>query len=239
MSMEVARTRGVRIDYRELAGVNEVLPRLPRKTTSKPSKNRGSDGDDAFYPVSIVDRNGTSVLVHYVGYDSNFDEWQEEDDVVDMPSPCSITNESYDLHQDLAMKIKSTLTGKRKSNPIVRVDMTFDKQTFCKGLQCKGTVSRTVKGIVYYKISSYKELDELLGHNWHYRGINGAGDFCYVILNTVEYHLYQRKPLIQYVPDEGGKPLQTKTPQGYALVFTFVRGDGIAADFGKNEDIFT
>ena len=191
VSMEVARTRRVRIDYRELAGVNEILPRLPRKTKSQ-SMNRGSDGDDAFY---LVDRNGTRVLVHYVGYDSNFDEWQEEDDVVDMPSPCSITNESYDLHQDLAMKIKSTLTGKRKLNPIVRVDMTIDKQTFCQGLQCKGTVSRTVKGVVYYKISSYKELDELLGHNWHYSGTNGAGDFCYIILNTVEYHLYQRKPV--------------------------------------------
>ena len=72
--------------------------------------------------------------------------------MVDMPSPCSVSTETYDLHQDLVMRIKSTLTGKQKSNHVVRVDMimvTFDKQTFCQGLQCKGTVYRTVKGVAY------------------------------------------------------------------------------------------
>ena len=94
--------------------------------------------------------------------------------------------------------------------------MPFDVKIFCQGLQCKGTVSKTVKGVTYYKIISYKELDELLGHNWHYRGINSSGDFCLVMLETVEYHLYRRRPLIQYVPDENGRPIQAITPQGHA-----------------------
>ena len=130
------------------------------------------------------------MLLHYVGYDSKFDEWEDEKDLVDMPSPC-LTTECYDLHQDLALKIKSSLTSKRKSNPVVRVEMPFDKNMFCHGLQCKGTVKKTVKGVDYYKICSYKDLDELLGHNWHYRGINCSGDFCYIVLETVEYHLYR------------------------------------------------
>ena len=234
-----ARTRGVRVNYRELACADEKLPRLPHKTPQSTQASRDTDvsDDGAFYPVRLVERDGTRVLIHYVGYDPHFDEWREEKDLVNMPSPC-LTDECYDLHQDLALKIKSSLTSKRKSNPLVRVDMPFDKQTFCQGLQCKGTESRTVKGDTYYKISTYKDLDELLGHNWHYRGINSAGDFCYVMLETVEYHLYRRKPLIHYVPDENGRPLQAKTPQGHALVFTFVRGDGVASEFGKN-DIFT
>ena len=91
--------------------------------------------------------------------------------------------------------------------------MQFDKKTLYQGFQCKRTESRTVKGVTYYKISTYKDLDELLGHNWHYRGINSAGDFCYVMLGTVEYHLYTCNLLIQYVPDDNGKPLQAKTPQ--------------------------
>ena len=74
--------------------------------------------------------------------------------------------------------------------------MQFDKNMFCQGLQCRGIESRTVRGITYYKISTYKDLDELLGHNWHYRGINSAGDFCHVVLDTVEYHLCRCKLLI-------------------------------------------
>lgn len=178
-----ARTRGIRVNYRELACVDEKLPRLPRKIASRDSTNSTSDSDannGPLYPISQVKRDGTRVLV----------------DLINMPFPC-LTTECYGLHQDLALKIKSSLTSKRKSNPIVRVDMPFDLKIFCQGLQCKGTVSKTVKGITYYKIRSYKELDELLGHNWHYRGINSSGDFCFVMLETVEYHLYRRRPLIQ------------------------------------------
>ena len=233
-----ARTRGVRVNYRELACADETLPRLPRKTLRSTQASRDTNGG-TYYPVNLVERNGTRVLIHYVGYDSLFDEWREEKDLVNMPSPCLANDECYDLHQDLALKIKSSLTSKRKSNPVVRVDMQFDKQTFCQGLQCKGTETRTVKGNTYYKINTYKDLDELLGHNWHYRGINSAGDFCYVMLDTIEYHLYRRNPLIHYVPDENGRPIQVKTPQGHALVFTFVMGDGVASDFGKSGDIFT
>ena len=152
-----------------------------------------------------------------------------------MPFPC-LTTEWYDLHQDLTLKIKSSLTSKRKSNPVVIVDMPFDMKIFCQGLQCKGTVSKMVKGVTYYKIKSYKEL---VGHNWHYRGINSSGDFCFVMLETVKYHLYRCRPLIQYVPDENGRPIQVTTPQGHALVFTLVRGDGIASDFGKDKENFT
>ena len=109
----------------------------------------------------------------------------------------------------------------------MRIDMPFDKKVFCQGLQHKGTESRIVRGITYYKICTYKDLDELLGHSWHYWGINSADDFCYVVLDTVEYHLNRRKPLIQYVPDENGKPVLSKAPQGHALIFSFVRGEHI------------
>ena len=165
-----ARIRGIHVNYRELACVDEKLPRLPRKIASRDSTNSDSDANDGpLYPISQVKRDGTRVLVQYVGYDSHFDEWREESDLINMPFPC-LTTECYDLHQYLALKIKSSLTSKRKSNPVVRVDVPFDVKIIYQGLQCKGTVSKTVKGVTYYKISSYKELLELLSHNWHYRG---------------------------------------------------------------------
>ena len=65
--------------------------------------------------------------------------------------------------------------------------MTFDKVTFDEGLRTKGHASKSVRGTQHYKISSYNDLDGLLGRNWHYRGLNDVGDFCYVVLETVEY----------------------------------------------------
>ena len=34
------------------------------------------------YPISIVERNGSRVKIHYVGYSDTNDEWREAGDVV-------------------------------------------------------------------------------------------------------------------------------------------------------------
>ena len=69
------RTRGVRINYRELACIDEKLPHLSSKSHGR---GRDTDDDGALYPINVVERDGTHVLIHYVGYDSHFDEWREE-----------------------------------------------------------------------------------------------------------------------------------------------------------------
>ena len=79
----------------------------------------------------------------------------------------------------------------------------------------------------------------MLGHNWHYRGSNSAGDFCFVIRETVEFYLCRKRPLIQYIPNGNQNPTRVSTPQGYALVFKYVRGDGTPSQFGKLDDVFT
>lgn len=61
-------------------------------------------------------------------------------------------------------------------------------------------------GIKNRKIRSYSGLDGLLGMNWHYEGLNSAGDFCYVIEDSVDFYLYKRKQLVQYIPDKDGTP---------------------------------
>ena len=77
---------------------------------------------------------------------------------MELPSPC-LASETYDLHQDLALNIKCALSSKRKSNPTVKLVMPFDKVN--QGLQVNGTLRRYVKGVSYYKIGAYKDLDEL------------------------------------------------------------------------------
>ncbi len=34
--------------------------------------------------------------------------------------------------------------------------------------------------------------------NWHFCGQNALGDFCFVILETVEFYLHRRAPLLEY-----------------------------------------
>ena len=51
----------------------------------------------------------------------------------------------------------------------------------------------------------YQDLNHLLGVDWHFRGINENGDFCYVILDTLELYLYRRRPIKEFMP---GTPLR-------------------------------
>ena len=71
------------------------------------------------------------------------------------------------------------------------------------------------------------------------RGINPKGDFCYVILSTLEYYLHKREPLKEYFPSDGSDEFNLKVRDlGYMLVLVFVRGDGTREEFGNNSDIF-
>ena len=86
-------------------------------------------------------------------------------------------------------------------------------------------------------ITLFDDLDSLFGRNWQYRGLNELGDFCYVINETVDFYLYKKRPLIQYI-DQEGIPTKVSVPRGYALIFKFVHGDGTASHFGKLSGIF-
>lgn len=137
------------------------------------------------------------------------------------------------LHQELAYRIKSSLSSSRKSSPEVRIEVPFDKRVFDEGLRAKARdseVDRAVQGNKQYSISSYDDLDDLLGKNWHVRGLNPAGDCCYPILNTIRFYLRRRRSLVEYTPSQGDQEGNRKVEQkqGFILVFLFVRGDGLS-----------
>ena len=115
--------------------------------------------------------------------------------------------------------------------------MPFDKLQFTGGLKACSTSSRTYRGIERYKITNYKDLDPLFGVNWYFRGVNPNGDFCYIVLGTLKFYLHKRKPLREYFPSSGS-PIVSERELGYALVFSFVRGDGTPAMLGKDKSIF-
>jgi len=101
----------------------------------------------------------------------------------------------------------------------IRIDMPFDKLLFDGGLRSLGTLVRTYRGTERYRINHYRDLNPLLGVNWHFCGLNCNGDFSYAILASVQFYVYK-----EYVPStSGGEPTLQSTDLDM-LVFTFVRG---------------
>ena len=183
------------------------------------------------------ENEGSLVKIHYVGYSNAHDEWRRRDDIIHFDSPCNLPGE-FCLNNELALRIKASLSGGRRSNPAVKIDMSFDKSVYCRGLKEARYHKCMKRGIEYYTIQSYKDLDGLFGANWHYRGLNATGDFCYVIENTVEFYLYKKRPLVQYISDTSGNPVKMSVSRGYSLVFRFVRGDGTRLEFGTLHSVF-
>ena len=144
----------------------------------------------------------------------------------------------FSLYRELANRIKSSLRSGRKESPIIRIEMPFDRITFDGGLGLCGVKQLFMCGSRRYTISSYKDLNCLLGVDWHVCGINENGDFCYVLLNTLVFYLYHHQPLVEYVPTSVGTARELKSDCGYALVFSFVRGDGTPERFGNDSSIF-
>ena len=138
----VRKTRGIRIDYWKLLDIQ--IPRSQRR--KKAAKSRTGQ-NNTLYPVAVLPERCTDnlLLIHYIGYGSECDEWRQPEDLVQLESPC-VTSEEHDFHQDLALKIKSLLVGHRKSNPVSRIEMTFDKVTFDEGLRTKGRATKSVRG---------------------------------------------------------------------------------------------
>lgn len=93
----------------------------------------------------------------------------------------STSSKRFSLHRELGSKIKTSLNSERKDSPVVKIDMPFDQIEFNGGLRLCGTRKRFVRGVQRYTITEYQDLNQFLGANWHYRGLNSNGDFCFAV----------------------------------------------------------
>ena len=57
--------------------------------------------------------------------------------------------------------------------------MSFDSLHF-EALIRRGARNGTKGKCEVYGLSSLSKLDDLLGERWYMRGLNSAGDFCYI-----------------------------------------------------------
>ena len=218
--------------------------RLPRVRRAKIK----AASPDRLYPLRVVDEDEVRQLVkvHYEGYSTSYDEWRAKDDIVDLHSgdetghgdgdtfsedtldACSLIS-PFNLYRELVVGIKASLTSGRKKSPQIRLRMPFDRLIFDGGLKARAVEAGGGK----YTIKQYQDLQDILGEGWYYRGLNEHGDFCFVILQSIRFHLYQRRPIADYQPLKEGDEVCTKAVHhpGYMLAFDFVRGDGTREDF--------
>lgn len=238
----VLRTRSRCPDYKE------------KKESDIPASYRKKIHHDKLFPIEIIEEDPDSARykVHYIGYSSAYDEWKEKDAVVDTnpedpdpedPNPedpvfCDQTIKRFSLYHELATRIKTALNSSRKVSPTVKIDLPFDRIEFYGGLGVYGVKKCCIRGIQRYTITKFQDLNPLLGVNWHYRGININGDFCHVILNTVEFYLHRRRSLKEFVPSADNEVREICRRTGDMLVFCFVKGDGTPAQFGTDKTIF-
>lgn len=229
---------------------------LPDGGFSRPPRHQPRDNPESekLYRVSVVAENVRQgrVKVHYIGYGHEYDEWRPADEVIDlMPGRQEdVENEStsgnserdddevveasesdfkpLNLYKELASKIKSSLISSRRRDPVCRVELGFDAIYF-EGLVKRArliTKSRQSTRQTY-SIDKFSKLEEILGRRWYIRGLNLAGDFCYVKPGSVIFYLMKRKVRVDYQLEEDGTIKKYPFGGGYQLVFKFVRGDGI------------
>lgn len=129
----------------------------------------------------------------------------------------------FHLHPELLYTIKGALHSKQRSGPECRIELPFDKFLYGGGLVQCGTKLREFRGETIYGIKRYSDLNPILGENWHTRVLNKRMDFCYVVRETVQFHLHKRRPLLDFQPDSERQAI----PGGHVLVFKFVRGNGV------------
>ena len=209
----------------------------PDGRSAKSPKRKRADQSDTLYPVTVLEDDGSRYRVHYVGYSDSYDEWKDYSDVEAL-NVDEGDSTPFSLYRELANKIKASLKSGRKESPIVKIEMPFDRISFDGGLGLCGVKQSFMRRSQRYTISTYKDLNRLLGVDWHVRGINENGDFCYVILDTLVFYLYHRRPLVEYAPTSVGTAMEVKRDCGHALVFSFVRGDGTPERFGNDSAIF-
>ena len=173
------------------------------------------------------------VKVHYLRYDSSYDEWRECSDVI--PSP--------DVEPTLlcpllpyGFQIKQALSCGQKQSPVVRIDMPFDL------IQFNGWVEgswNSIKSCTWHPAiqNHFRDLTSLLGSHWHIWGFNENGDYGYVILETVEYHIHKHQPLVKYLPLQSpAENIADNSIKGLC-VSIFACGYGTKSTFGKDRRI--
>lgn len=226
-----------RPDYRQLSDVK--VPRIARR--SNKGYKAGSSIDKKLYRLRVLeeDEENGRVKVGYIGFSDEYDEWRRLEDIVtveeeeeeeeDYLAPSRL---KFCLFEELACRIKSLLFSSRKASPVCSISMSFDRVHF-DSLVMRGVRKETKGKKEIYSLGSLSKLDDLLGERWYIRGINVAGDFCYIEPGTVSFYLKQSNPKPDYQLKDDGTLAKRYFGMQNQLVFQFVRNDGTSRQWNS------
>ena len=110
--------------------------------------------------------------------------------------------------------------------------MPFDTVHF-DGLIRRGVLDKQSKKQGMYLLTALTKLDDILGERWYIRGLNTAGDFCYVQPETVRYQLQFHRGKLDYQLLDDGTLKQCKYGIRYQLIFRFVRNDATSSQWSN------
>ena len=125
---------------------------------SPPPRQRQIARADMLYDIEVIEEDGPRVKVHYIGYDSTYDEWKPKEEIA-----LRAAKRTTDFHPftEFACQIKRKLNPSRHGDPGVRLQVPTSKEAFSQLAQCG-----TPKGKVY-TINAYGDLSPILGDKWY------------------------------------------------------------------------
>ena len=139
------------------------------------------------YDIEVIKEDGPRVLVHYIGYSSEYDEWKSKEEVL-LKKPVVMTGD-FDPITELSCSIKRKLLPSRPEDPQVKIKLPTTQEAF-NSLCSFGHPDKHAKT---YGIPSYECLEHLLGRKWYMRIANRNGDFSYAVLPTVKFYLVRQE----------------------------------------------
>jgi len=213
------------VNYAELADIK--LPAKRRQVVRKGADRREEPGElEPLYRLTVVKQNQEEglVKVRYVGYGEECDEWRVQSEILDISEgEGSCSEQDYEdifrgpvlqssVFEDLAYRVKSLLTSNRKGDPSCRIIMPFDQVSFDALVLRSSLLTRTAHyKQKAYTVTSLTKLDDLLV--------------------TVKLYLKQNRGKTDYQLLDNGTLIKRYFGKHHQLVFSFVRGDGVAAQW--------
>ena len=216
------------MNYRELADIK--IPKAEAKTYRYPKEK--------LWDIRIIDRkveNGKNlVLVHYIGFERRYDEWQQEDMVLSVPPEVKEKSAYGHFKHQLLIEIKGRLCVTRGVDSKVDINVPIQSEIFKEVSKLGIPVGQK------FRIRSADALTNLLCPRWNLRICNQYGDFAEVVLETLRFWLGCRKPLLEFTPDtptvgDGTSFLRNEVHRGFVFRMTFVRHLGNKKDLAMRK----
>lgn len=182
-----------------------------------------------------------------MGYSNDFDEWRDGEQVVSgekeqqfgrllprfVPGNDSLSDRASALFYHLGKEIKIGLFSSKRESPDVRIEERIDLDIYQDYFRNIGVVMKS-RGRDVHVVNDNNDLCDILGSKWFERILNVNGDFCYVVSGTVRFWLHERKAVKEFFY-VGNSLLENNIANDLQVIFTFVRGDGVKAEYHTNE----